>query len=53
MKKMFWNLTKEYNKLLKYQKEKLDCVLKSLAFSPVKEKTYQVSKRKPRMLIKL
>ena len=32
------NLTKEYNKLIKYQKEKLDCVLKSLSFSPSKEK---------------
>ncbi len=35
------DLTKEYNKLLKYQKEKLDCILKSAVFSPVKEKTYQ------------
>ena len=35
------NLTKEYNKLLKYQKEKLDCVLKSETFSTIKEKTYQ------------
>ena len=35
------NLTKEYNKLLKYQKEKLDCVLKSLTFSPSKEKNYK------------
>ena len=26
-------LTKEYNKLIKYQKEKLDCVLNSLNFS--------------------
>ena len=32
------NLTKEYNKLIKYQKEKLDCILKSLTFSPSKEK---------------
>ena len=32
------NLTKEYNKLLKYQKEKLDCILKSLTFSSSKEK---------------
>ena len=32
------NLTKEYNKLIKYQKEKLDCILKSLSFSPSKEK---------------
>ena len=35
------NLTKEYNKLLKYQKEKLDCLLKSETFSTIKEKTYQ------------
>jgi RNA polymerase primary sigma factor len=33
-------LTKEYNKLIKYQKEKLDCVLKSQNFSPTKEKGY-------------
>ncbi len=33
-------LTKEYNKLIKYQKEKLDCVLNSQSFSPVKEKSY-------------
>ena len=32
------NLTKEYNKLIKYQKEKLDCVLKSIIFSSSKEK---------------
>jgi len=31
-------LTKEYNKLIKYQKEKLDCVLNSRTFSPAKEK---------------
>ena len=31
-------LTKEYNKLIKYQKEKLDCVLKSESFSASKEK---------------
>ncbi len=31
-------LTKEYNKLIKYQKEKLDCVLNSKTFSPTKEK---------------
>merc|ERR1712070_462948 len=30
-----------YNKLIKYQKEKLDCVLRSLTFSPSKEKGYQ------------
>ena len=35
------NLTKEYNKLIKYQKEKLDCVLNSLQFSTSKEKNYK------------
>ena len=35
------NLTKEYNKLIKYQKEKLDCLLKSIPFSNVKEKSYE------------
>ncbi|MDC0955905.1 RNA polymerase sigma factor RpoD [Candidatus Pelagibacter sp.] len=34
-------LTKEYTKLINYQKEKLDCVLKSQNFSPAKEKGYQ------------
>jgi RNA polymerase primary sigma factor len=34
-------LTKEYAKLIKYQKEKLDCVLNSQNFSPSKEKSYQ------------
>ncbi len=34
-------LTKEYNKLIKYQKEKLDCVLKSGSFSTAKEKGYE------------
>src|SRR6056300_783063 len=34
-------LTKEYNKLIKYQKEKLDCVLNSQNFSPAKEKGYE------------
>ncbi|MDA9650973.1 RNA polymerase sigma factor RpoD [Candidatus Pelagibacter sp.] len=34
-------LTKEYNKLIKYQKEKLDCVLNSQNFSPSKEKSYE------------
>ncbi len=33
-------LTKEYTKLLKYQKEKLECVLTSKNFSPAKEKGY-------------
>ena len=34
-------LTKDYNKLIKYQKEKLDCVLNSKTFSPAKEKSYE------------
>ena len=31
-------LTKDYNKLIKYQKEKLDCILNSTIFSPAKRK---------------
>ena len=31
-------LTKEYGKLTKYQKEKLDCILNSVSFSAAKEK---------------
>ena len=34
-------LTKEYNKLIKYQKEKLDCILNSQNFSAAKENGYQ------------
>ena len=34
-------LTKEYNKLIKYQNEKLECVLNSETFSPSKEKSYE------------
>jgi RNA polymerase primary sigma factor len=34
-------LTKEYTKLIKYQKEKLDCILKSIIFSTSKEKSYE------------
>ena len=34
-------LTKEYNKLIKYQKEKLDCVLNSQIFHLSKEKSYE------------
>ena len=33
-------LTKEYSKLLKYQKEKLNCELNSISFSKSKEKNY-------------
>ena len=32
------NLNKEYNKLIKYQKEKLQCILNSTNFSPIKRK---------------
>ncbi len=35
------NLTKEYNKLIKYQKERLNCVLQSMTFSNSKEKNYK------------
>ena len=35
------NLSKEYNKLIKYQNEKLQCVLNSEIFSQSKEKNYQ------------
>ena len=34
-------LTKEYGKLTKYQKEKLDSILNSVSFSTAKEKGYQ------------
>ena len=34
-------LTKEYNKLIKYQKEKLDYILNSKSFSSAKEKGYE------------
>ncbi len=39
--KTVYNLTKEYNKLIKYQKEKLDCVLNTQIFSSAKEKGYE------------
>ncbi len=35
------DLTKEYNKLLKYQEEKLKCIINSESFSQSKEKSYQ------------
>jgi len=35
------NLTKDYAKLIKYQREKLNCILKSTSFSTSKEKNYQ------------
>ncbi len=34
-------LTKKYTKLIKYQKEKLDCVLNSTSFSNAKENSYK------------
>ncbi len=34
-------LTKEYSKLIKYQKEKLECILNSSSFSTAKEKGYE------------
>ncbi len=34
-------LTKEYNKLIKYQNEKLDCLLNSKQFSTSKDKNYK------------
>ena len=35
------NLTKNYGKLIKHQKEKLDNILNSTKYSPAKEKNYQ------------
>ena len=34
-------LTKDYSKLIKYQKDKLNCVLNSSEFTSSKEKSYQ------------
>ena len=34
-------LTRDYNKLIKYQKDKLECILNSKIFSPAKEKGYE------------
>ncbi len=39
--KTIQTLTKEYSKLIKYQKEKLECVLNSQTFSSAKEKGYE------------
>ena len=39
--KTILNLTKNYNKLIKYQKERLNAVLESKKFSPGKEKGYK------------
>ena len=35
------NLTKNYSRLIKNQKEKLNCILNSIKYSPAKEKNYQ------------
>ena len=35
------NLSKDYNKLIKYQKEKIERLLSAKIFSPTKEKSYQ------------
>jgi len=34
-------LSKDYKKLIKYQKDKLDCVLNSKSFSSIREKSYE------------
>ena len=34
-------LSKDYKKLIKYQKDKLDCLLNSKTFSSIKEKSYE------------
>jgi len=39
--KTITTLTKDYNKLIKYQKDKLECVLSSKIFSSSKEKGYE------------
>jgi RNA polymerase primary sigma factor len=39
--KTVYALTKEYNKLIKYQKEKLNCVLNAQIFSTAKEKGHE------------
>ena len=39
--KTILNLTKNYNKLIKYQKERLNAVLESKKISPGKEKGYK------------
>ncbi len=35
------NLTKDYSKLIRYQKDKLNCILNSISFTTSKEKAYQ------------
>ncbi len=39
--KTVYKLTKDYNKLMRYQKDKLDCILNSKIFSSAKEKSYE------------
>ena len=39
--KTIYDLTKNYNKLIKYQNEKLNALLNADAFSPAKEKSYK------------
>jgi len=39
--KTIHNLTKDYNKLIKYQKEKLNCILNTKQFSTSKEKNHK------------
>ncbi len=39
--KTIHDITKEYNKLIKYQKDTLYCILNSKTFSKLKEKNYQ------------
>jgi len=39
--KTIYDLTKSYNKLIKYQNEKLNALLNANTFSPAKEKTYK------------
>ena len=39
--KTVYILTKDYNKLIKYQNEKLECILNLKPFSPSKEKNYK------------
>ncbi len=46
------DLTKEYNKLIKYQKEKLECILNFNKFSQAKEKNYTTIVEKILELIK-
>jgi RNA polymerase primary sigma factor len=42
---IFSSITKNYQKLISYQREKLDCVLKNQAFSDSKSKSYEKVKK--------